>query len=318
MKIKSRFAKVAVAAGLTVASGAGVLGLTGFASAQIANNKSAAVLQVADSNDGSSQGTVVVGSDGTVQARGVTGSADVDVNRPNPIAVAAKALGMTEAELATELQSGKSIADVAKAKNVDLADVKKALLADLKSHLDAEVAAGEHTQAEADAKYKEMESRIDQTLAQAGLPQRGGHGGPEGRGGHGPARFATDALAKVLNLSATELQTQLQSGKSLADIAKTQNVDIADVKAQLVTDFKAHLADEVKSGEHTQDEADAKLAEFKTRLDDMVNGVHLERGIEGRGGHDHHGHGEIRGMGAQPGQTQGAYPNTGQSSSGSM
>jgi hypothetical protein len=40
--------------------------------------------------------------------------------RPSPLADAAKALGMTEAELKTELQAGKSIADVAKAKNVDL------------------------------------------------------------------------------------------------------------------------------------------------------------------------------------------------------
>ena len=36
MKIKSRFTKIAVASGLIVASGAAVLGITGFASAQVA------------------------------------------------------------------------------------------------------------------------------------------------------------------------------------------------------------------------------------------------------------------------------------------
>ena len=36
MKIKSRLTKVAVASGLIVATGASVLGITGFASAQVA------------------------------------------------------------------------------------------------------------------------------------------------------------------------------------------------------------------------------------------------------------------------------------------
>ena len=312
MKINSRFSKIAVAAGLTVASGAGVLGLTGFASAQMAHNKTAAVAQVADTNDASSPAVVDAG--GAVGAVGQTAvDAVADADRPNPIAVVAKALGITEAELQTQLQAGKSIADVAKAQNIDLADVKKALLADLKSHLDSEVASGEHTQAEADAKYKEMESRIDQMLTEVGGP-RGGRGDHGGRGGHGPMAFATDGLAKVLNLSTAELQTQLHSGKSIADVAKAQNVDLADVKAQLTADFKTHLDEEVKSGEHTQAEADQKLADFKTGLDDMVNRVGPAGGPEGRGGHDHGGHGP---MGARPGQAQGGSSNTGQSSSGS-
>ena len=319
MKINSRFSKIAVAAGLTVASGAGVLGLTGFASAQMAQHRTAAVAQVADSNDGTTaQGEVVVDAGGAVGVTGVESAPDA--NRPNPLAVVAKALGITESELQTQLKAGKSIADIAKAQNVDLADVKKALLDDLKAHLDSEVASGEHTQEEADAKYKEMESRIDKMLTEVGGPRggRGDHGGPEGgRGGHGPMRFATDGLSKVLNLSSTELQTQLQSGKSLADIAKAQNVDIADVKAQLTADFKAHLDEEVTSGEHTQAEADQKLAEFKTGLDDMVNRVGPAGRPEGRGGHDFGGRGGHGPMGARPGQAQGGNPNTGQSSSGS-
>ena len=324
MKIQSRFAKVAVAAGLTVASGAGVLGLTGFASAQIAQQKNAAVVQAADdATVDSSSGTVVVDDGGAVGSTAVEETARAD--RPNPIAVAAKALGITETELVTELQSGKSIADVAKAKGVDLADVKKALLADLKSHLDAEVASGEHTQAEADAKYKEMESRIDQMLTEVGGPRGGRHGKGEhgGRGGHGPARFATDTLAKVLKMTTTELNTELQAGKSLKTIADAQNVDIDDVKKVLVSDFTAHLDAEVASGEHTQAEADAKLAEFKTRLDDMVNGVRAQGGPEmgghGMGGRHGHGDGHQFGAGpAQSGQAQSGSWNTGQSSSGSM
>lgn len=303
MKNNSRFTKIAVATGLVVTSGAAVLGLTGFASAQQAHNK-AAVVAVADSNETANQSAVVTAdgnTTGVVGAQSIDGAQGPfaqDANRPNPVATAAKALGMTEAELTTELKAGKSISDVAKTKKVDLADVKAALVAELKAHFAAEVKSGEHTQAEADAKIAEITANMDTMLTTAGLPQGpGGHGGPGGhRGPGGPGAIDKTAVAKVLNLTVAELETQEQT-KSLADIAKAQNVDIADVKAAIVKSFEAHLADEVKSGEHTQAEADQKLADFKTRLDDMVNNV---RPAGGKGGHGPHGHGplgELQGSG---------------------
>ncbi len=308
MKINSRFTKVAVAAGLVVATGAGVLGLTGFASAQVARNNNAAVVAVADSNGSTNSGSTTPMS-GDVNAQATDPAADA--SRPSPVAEAAKALGMTEAELKTELQAGKSIADVAKAKNIDLDVVIAKLTAAFKAHLDEEVASGEHTQAEADAKLAEFKTRVTEMVNKTGLPPKGGKGGPGehgGKGGHGPAKFATAKLATTLKLTETELQTQLKSGKTLKQIAEAQNVDIADVKTTLTSDFKAHLDEEVASGEHTQAEADAKLAEFKTRLDDMVNGVRPAGGPEGhgRGGRGQGGrHGDMPEAPAAPAQGSG-------------
>ena len=311
MKINSRFTKVAVAAGLVVATGAGVLGLTGFASAQMANTPAVVVsADAATSIDGlgniEASGTATPVS-GDVNAQATDPAADA--TRPSPLAEAAKALGMTEAELKTELEAGKSVADVAKAKNIDLDEVIAKLTAAFKAHLDEEVASGEHTQAEADAKLAEFKTRVTEMVNKAGLPMRGGKGGPgghEGTGGHGPQKFATATLATTLKLTETELQTQLKSGKTLKQIADAQNVDIADVKATLKSDFKAHLDEEVASGEHTQVEADAKLAEFTTRLDDMVNGVRPVggkggHGPGGKGGRGGHGHGGGHQFGATPG-----------------
>jgi lipoate-protein ligase A len=305
MKINSRFTKVAVAAGLVVATGAGVLGLTGFASAQMANTPAVVVsADAATSIDGlgniEASGTATPVS-GDVNAQATDPAADA--TRPSPLADAAKALGMTEAELKTELQAGKSIADVAKTKSVDLDKVIAALTAGFKAHLDEEVKSGEHTQAEADAKLAEFKTRVTTMVNTAGLPM---HGGKGGHGGHGPAKFATAKLATTLKLTETELQTQLKSGKTLKQIADAQNVDIADVKATLKSDFKAHLDEEVASGEHTQAEADAKLAEFTTRLDDMVNGVRPVGGMGGhgpggKGGRGGHGHGGGHQFGATPG-----------------
>lgn len=284
MKSTSRFTKIAVASGLIVATGASVLGITGFASAQVAQ-RSAAVVAVAEpsgsaTNTGAATPEAPAAGNTTAAAAPTVDSEDHKGPGKGAEAVAT-ALGITVEELKTELSSGKSIADIAKAKNVDIAKVIAAMTAQMKAHLDEEVASGEHTQAEADAKLAEFTTRVTEMVNKAGGPKAGQKGGPGGK--HGKGGFVTDALATVLKTTSTDLHTQLRSGKSIADVATAQNVDIADVKAVLTSDFKAHLAEEVASGKHTQAEADAKLAEFTTNLDTMVNRVGPAGGKEGRG-----------------------------------
>ena len=312
MKIKSRFTKIAVASGLIVATGASVLGITGFASAQVAQRSN--VVAVAQATDTTLPANSAAGTPAAPNADPTVSSSGIKGDRPSPLAAVSKVLGITETELKTELEAGKSVADVAKAKNIDLATVKTALVAEAKAHVDAEVAAGKHTAAEGATELAGITSRIDTILTTAGLPARGpqGMGGKDGKGGPGetrggPGRFMTDALAKVLKLTNAELKTQLHSGKSLADVAKTQSVDIADVKTALTSDFSAHLAEEVTSGEHTQAEADAKIAEFTTNLDTMVNRVGPTGGMrgEGRGPGGPGGHGPM-GQGAPSAQNTSA------------
>lgn len=310
MKIKSRLTKVAVASGLIVATGASVLGITGFASAQVAQRSNVvAVAQVTETTlpSGTAAVTTPAAPSSSATPAAPTTPSVVKADRPSPLATVSKVLGITETELKTELEAGKSVSDVAKAKNIDLATVKAALLAEAKAHIDAEVAAGKHTAAEGVTKLAEVTSRIDTMLTTAGLPARG----PQGMGGHkgkgGPGKFMSATLATTLKLTQEELKTQLHSGKSLADVAKTQSVDIADVKTVLTSEFTAHLAEEVTSGKHTQAEADAKLAEFKTNLDTMVNRVGPAGGMkgEGRGHGSRGGHGPM-GQGAPSAQNTSA------------
>jgi predicted DNA-binding protein (UPF0251 family) len=94
---------------------------------------------------------------------------------------AAKALGMTADELKTELQSGKTLADIATEKQVDAATVKQAIIDAAKAQVDQAVTDGKLTQAQAD----EMKASIDETAANLDLTQPFFFGGP-GRGhGHG-------------------------------------------------------------------------------------------------------------------------------------
>ena len=229
----------------------------------------------------------------------------------------AKVLGVTAAELQTELQSGKSLADVAKAKGVDIEKVKTAILEDFTAKEQAEVASGEHTQAEVDAKIAEFKTRLDDIVngvKPAGMPGEMGGKGGHGMGGHGPrggAPFAADSVAKSLGLTADELRTELQSGKSLADVAKAKGVDIEKVKTAILDDFTAKEQAEVAAGEHTQAEVDAKIAEFKPRLDDIVNGVKpagMPGDIGGHGPRGGHGPGHDDDMDGQPNAQGGSAP----------
>jgi len=108
---------------------------------------------------------------------------------PGDLDAAAKVLGITADELRTDLQGGQSLADVAKAKGVDVNKVIDALVAQLKAHLDSEVASGEHTRAQADQILADAKAHITDFVngkAPAGGPGFGGHGhGPGGPGGPG-------------------------------------------------------------------------------------------------------------------------------------
>jgi len=111
--------------------------------------------------------------------------------------------------------------------------------------------------------------------------------------GRGPAKSMT-AVAGVLKLTEAELKTQLDSGKSLAAVAATQNVSVQSVIDVIVADKQAHIAEEVASGEITQAQADAKLAEVTAKVTTKVNSVRSEgmggKGHGGRGGRTGRGH----------------------------
>jgi hypothetical protein len=69
-----------------------------------------------------------------------------------------------------------------------------------------------------------------------------------------------EAVAKVLNLSSSDLVTQLRAGKTLADIAKAQNVDQAVVKQAIIDARKAEIDRELADGLITQAQADTLKA----------------------------------------------------------
>jgi hypothetical protein len=104
--------------------------------------------------------------------------------------------------------------------------------------------------------------------------------------GGGSADF--DAMAKALNLTPTQLFEQLHSGKTLAEIAQAQGVDLTKIQeaanASRIQAQKDRIAQAVKDGTMTQDQADWILQGLEKGY--MGNGMGGFRGgpMMGRGG----------------------------------
>ena len=88
------------------------------------------------------------------------------------------------------------------------------------------------------------------------------------------------AIASVLKLTEAELKTQMQSGKTLAQIATAQSVSVQSVINVLVADMQAHIAEELASGKITQAQATTKLASVTAKATERVNNLPPTRGIQ--------------------------------------
>jgi hypothetical protein len=194
-------------------------------------------------------------------------------------AVAATGLGTPQEE------SKAVVADAAKQLGVDSAKLSAALKQALANRVDAAVAAGRLTKAQGD----ELKARIKaEDYPVLGFGGRGhhdgrGHGGGPGFGhGHGFGHLG--AAATYLGVTAAELRTQLDAGKTLADVAKAQGKTVDGLVTALLADEKKELDAAVAAGRLTQAQGTEILAGAKQRFTDMANGVRPAGGRHGFGG----------------------------------
>lgn len=98
----------------------------------------------------------------------------------NIVAATASVTGLTEEAVRAELAAGKSAAQIAEANGKTAQDVIDAVVAEVKTRLDAKVADGTLTQAQADERLAQATEHATDHVNQAGLPQRG-RGGRHGK-----------------------------------------------------------------------------------------------------------------------------------------
>ncbi|HYM16655.1 MAG TPA: hypothetical protein VET66_10000, partial [Steroidobacteraceae bacterium] len=157
------------------------------------------------------------------------------------------------------------LARVAQKLGISTTTLETAVKSSAADEVNARVQAGTLTQAQAD--------QILQRIANApagsfGFGPRFGMRGPGGPGGVAdPA-----ALAQFLGISADQLRTESQgSGATLTSIAAAHGKSVADLKAFLTAQAKAHLSQDVANGRLTQAQADARLAQMTQDLDQIIS-----------------------------------------------
>ncbi|TAK69884.1 MAG: hypothetical protein EPO22_01725 [Dehalococcoidia bacterium] len=176
---------------------------------------------------------------------------------------------------------------VAQKLGIDTPTLENAVKSAKTDEIDARVASGDLTQAQADA----LKQRI--ANAPAGAPFFGGgfgeRGGHMGRGGIGEPQ----ALADFLGVTPETLRTERSAdGATLATVAQAHGKSRDELKAFLTDQAKTHLAQEVTEGDITQAQADARLSDMTANLDARIDST-----MPAFGGRGHDGRGPMGGRG---------------------
>ncbi|MBI5032019.1 MAG: hypothetical protein HZB51_15920 [Chloroflexi bacterium] len=172
------------------------------------------------------------------------------------VAVAAKLFGMDAQTLLQQLYGGKTIADVAKEKNVATDKIIEAFVAERAEALKTAVTNGRLTQAQADAQLALMK-----TNAQAELTRK--FTAPTLGAGRGQQNSIVSVAATLFGMDTQTLLQQLYGGKTIADVAKEKNVSTDKIIESFVASRAEQLKTAVANNRLTQAQADAQLALMK-------------------------------------------------------
>lgn len=185
--MKKMIAATAVAASVAVGGLAGVaLGVPTIASAQEAAEETVTWIDEALSglvtNGTINQAQADAVESALEEAKPARGPRVGKVARHFAMDTVAEALGMTNTELRAALADGKTIAEIAGERGVEVQAVIDALVAEHKAHLDEHVTAGDITQEQADQRLAKFTEHMTAMVnGEAPLFKR--HRGPRGDGG---------------------------------------------------------------------------------------------------------------------------------------
>ncbi|MCK9860696.1 hypothetical protein [Paenibacillus sp. ATY16] len=165
-----------------------------------------------------------------------------------------------------KLAAGSTLADIAKEQGVSNDDLKAAL-----------TTAFEQRQSDEKSQFT---ANLDNLINSDQLAQ-----GREGRRGGRGLGQNLDTVATALNMTEDELKTELQAGKTIADIAEAKGVSTDSVVNALETAINAQIDQAVTDGKLTADEAATKKENTPAQAQSIVNGEFQPKGDGGhRGG----------------------------------
>jgi hypothetical protein len=196
--------------------------------------------------------------------------------------VAVTYLGLTTAELRTDMQNGQTLAQIAVAQGKTADGLVSALVTAADSKLASAVSAGKLTSTQESTIEANLQTEI--TAIVNSTHPGGGFGGGFGRFGRGAGGgLGSDfsAAATYLGLTTAQIHTDMKSGQTLAQIAVAQGKTADGLVSALVTAEQAKLASAVSAGKLTSTQESALEANLQTQITNLVNGT---RPTFGRGG----------------------------------
>jgi transposase-like protein len=150
---------------------------------------------------------------------------------------------------------------------IEPSKLSSALKQALEDRVDAAVTAGRLTKEEGDSMKARIESGELPLFFAGGDHRRFDHHGPK-----------LDAAATYLGLTEAQIRTELESGKTLAQIATTHGKTVDGLVQALYDAQKKELDAGVSAGRLTQAQEDSILANLKQRITGLVNGTPPPRG----------------------------------------
>ena len=195
------------------------------------------------------------------------------LNRKTKIVVGAAALlsaaGVGAAVAASKDSSPSSeskavIDDAAKQLGISSSKLSDALKKALNDRVDAAVAAGRITKAEGDA--------LKQRIASSDFPLVGGLHRGFGHFGFG----GLEAVAGYIGITEAQLRTELEGGKSLAQVATAHGKSVDGLVNTLLADAKSKLDGAVSAGRLTTSQETEMLNGLKDRITNKVNSTGMD------------------------------------------
>lgn len=177
------------------------------------------------------------------------------------LAVAGGGAAIAATQLSPTQENQTVLNDAANELGVTPSALAEALKNALEKRIDSAVAAGRITEAQAN----EMKQRIDS--GEFPFP-----GPAPGMFFHHELFRGFDAAAAYLGLSEEDVHAQLETGKSLADVARDQGKSVDGLVDALAAEAEKHLDEEVADGDLTEAQAEQMLSHLKDGIRAMVTG----------------------------------------------
>ncbi|MBE1440596.1 hypothetical protein [Paenibacillus sp. OAS669] len=163
----------------------------------------------------------------------------------NIVKEAAAILGADESSIQESVKAGKTLAEIAAAAGTSKDTFLDKLVESEKTAIAAQVTAGTLTQEQADKIVSGLSDRLKQQIENT-RPQGQGGKGPNGPGGRDDMHMGlmgnSELLTNILGLTQDELRTELDAGKSIAEIAAAKGISEDD----LISKIKDGLTDSLK------------------------------------------------------------------------